>query len=100
GADYSGISKRVGKIRKAMHKANELPGGAFTPGDLRRTVETVLSGRQVSRETRGQLQSHGLDGVQARHYDKHTYMEEKRDALERLHGLLTDDSAAPAPSQE
>ena len=30
---------------------------------------------------RAQLQSHGLGGVQARHYDRHDYMDEKRDAL-------------------
>jgi len=29
------------------------------------------------------LQSHGLGGVQSRHYDRHTYMDEKREALQR-----------------
>lgn len=98
GADYSGISKRIGVIRDAMQQDGELPGGAFTPGDLRRTVETILAGQQVSKDTRGHLQSHGLDGVQARHYDKHTYMVEKRDALEKVYRLLTDSSAEAGSS--
>jgi hypothetical protein len=33
---------------------------------------------------RGHLQSHGLTGVQARHYDGHDYMPEKRKAIEIL----------------
>jgi integrase len=89
GADYSGIFKRVRAVAAAMESAGELPGGSFTPGDLRRTVETVLSGKQVSKEARAHLQSHGLGGVQDRHYDKHTYLSEKRSALNALYRLLT-----------
>ena len=32
--------------------------------------------------------NHHIGGVQARHYNKHKYMEEKRAALEALHRLL------------
>jgi hypothetical protein len=42
----------------------------------------------VSREIRGQLQSHGLTGVQARHYDGHDYMPEKLQALELLFAVI------------
>lgn len=52
------------------------------PRDLRRTAETMLSRLGVSRDVRAQLLSHGLGGVQARHYDQHDYMHEKRAALE------------------
>jgi hypothetical protein len=31
---------------------------------------------------RGEVQSHGLGGVQKRHYDQHDYLEEKRAALQ------------------
>jgi integrase len=51
---------------------------------IRSGVETLLAAEGVSREVRGQLQSHGLTGVQARHYDGHDYMREKRAALEAL----------------
>lgn len=38
----------------------------------------------VSKDIRAQVQSHGLGGIQARHYDRHEYMFEKRAALEQL----------------
>ena len=53
----------------------------FNLRDVRRTVETMLAGMGVSREIRAQLLSHGLGGVQAVHYDRHSYIDEKRAAL-------------------
>ena len=50
--------------------------------DLRRTCETMLAAMGVSSDVRAHLQSHGLGGVQTRHYDRHSYMDEKRKALE------------------
>ena len=50
--------------------------------DLRRTAETMLAAMGVSKDVRAQLLSHGLGGVQGRHYDQHEYMAEKRAALE------------------
>lgn len=35
----------------------------------------------ISKDVRAQVQSHGLGGIQGRHYDKHTYMPEKTAAL-------------------
>jgi hypothetical protein len=43
----------------------------------------MLAGLGVSSDVRAQLQSHGLGGVQTRHYDRHDYMAEKRQALEQ-----------------
>ena len=37
---------------------------------------------------RAHLQSHGLGGVQTRHYDRHSTMDEKRKALELWEGRL------------
>lgn len=51
---------------------------------VRSGVETLLASKGISRDVRGQLQSHGLTGVQARHYDGHDYLAEKRHALELL----------------
>jgi hypothetical protein len=59
-------------------------------GDIRRTVETRLAALGVPQEVRARLQSHGLSGVQARHYDRYTYVAEVRDALLRLFDLLND----------
>ena len=61
----------------------------FSPADLRRTVETRLAAVKIRPVVRAHLQSHGLSGVQTRHYDRHTYLDEKRDALRRLFSLLT-----------
>lgn len=67
--------------------------------DLRRTAETMLAGMGISKDVRAQLLSHGLGGVQGRHYDQHDYMTEKRNALQawadRLQALA-DKKAAPS----
>lgn len=55
----------------------------FQLRDIRRTAETMLASLGVSSDVRAQLQSHGLGGVQQRHYDRHEYMLEKRQALEK-----------------
>jgi hypothetical protein len=89
GAVYATVQHRVRAVVDAMEKAGELEKGPFTVGDLRRTVETRLSAAGVQPSEMAQLQSHGLGGVQQRHYNKHKYLEEKRAALETLHRLLT-----------
>jgi integrase len=64
----------------------------FTARDLRRTCETRLAELGVSKDIRAQLLSHGISGVQAKHYDRWAYLPEKREALARweayLDGLL------------
>ena len=60
----------------------------FQAKRIRSGVETLLASAQVSQDIRGRLQSHGIAGVQARHYDGHDYMSEKRKALTILHRLL------------
>jgi integrase len=73
----------------------------FNLRDIRRTVETMLAGMGVSRETRAQLLSHGLGGVQAVHYDRHSYSAEKRAALvaweAHLEGIMNAEET-PAPN--
>ncbi len=60
----------------------------FQAKRIRSGVETLLASAQVSQDIRGRLQSHGITGVQARHYDGHDYMAEKRRALATLYKLL------------
>jgi len=83
---------RAGEIAKAMK------GEPFNLRDIRRTVETMLAGLGISKDTRAQLLSHGLSGVQAAHYDRHTYADEKRAALNaweaRLESLRTGKKAS------
>lgn len=67
--------KRVAKVYK------EMKSEPFNLRDIRRTCETMLAGMGISKDTRAQLLSHGLSGVQDAHYDKYGYIKEKRAAL-------------------
>ena len=66
----------------------------FQAKRIRSGVETLLASAGVSQDIRGRLQSHGISGVQARHYDGHDYLPEKRKALETLHKLLEQPTAS------
>ncbi len=55
---------------------------------VRSGIETLLAAARVEKQTRGQLQSHGIGGVQDTHYDAHTYLPEKRAALLVLYKTL------------
>ena len=70
----------------AVDAAHALPG--FQAKRIRSGIETLLASARVSSDIRGRLQSHGISGVQARHYDGHDYMDEKLQALETLFRLL------------
>lgn len=43
-------------------------GESFKMRDIRRTVETMLAGLGIRKDTRAQLLSHDIRGVQAAHY--------------------------------
>ena len=75
------VAGLVEEIEKAMQAADELERGPFSMRDLRRTAETHMAALGISSDVRAQIQSHGLGGIQARHYDRHDYMPEKRAAL-------------------
>jgi integrase len=76
------LSNLVNEISSEMVKEKEA-AGPFQLRDVRRTVETMLAGLKVSSDVRAQLQSHGLGGVQQRHYNRHEYSLEKKAALEK-----------------
>lgn len=86
---YDVFRGALDRVVDEMGAAGELEGPRFTPGDLRRTVETRLAAAGYSEEVRGHVQSHGLSGVQKRHYNKYEYDAEKRGAIMALYALLT-----------
>jgi hypothetical protein len=86
------------RVRTAMLQAGEITE-RFTLGDIRRSVETFLQGCGVPVEVRAHIQSHGLSGVQQRHYAKHDFMEDKLQAL-RLLWALVDGPAEEADRTE
>jgi integrase len=76
------ISVLVKEIAKEMVNEKEARE-PFQLRDLRRTVETMLASLKVSSDVRAHLQSHGLGGIQHRHYDRYSYTLEKIQALEK-----------------
>jgi integrase len=93
------LNDMVKRIQKDMEAANELEGGAFTAGTIRATIETRLAAKpyRVSSDVLAQLLSHGLGGVQARHYQHHGFHEEKLEALEMLQRMV---EGQPEPSAQ
>jgi len=76
----------IGKTVPAKKRAGVDP---FQGRDIRRSVETRLQALGVSREIRAQLLSHGrTTGVQQKHYERHDYLIEKAQALDKLEGHL------------
>jgi Phage integrase family len=87
----SAVSKWVHSCSQEMLKAEreeDRVESSFCFGDLRRTIETILSEHGVTEQLCAHLQSHGLTGVQIRHYNKYSYLKEKREILEMWEMLL------------
>ena len=85
------VAALVEEIEKAMLAEGELERGPFSMRDLRRTAETHMAALGISSDVRAQIQSHGLGGIQARHYDRHDYLPEKRSALDQWAQRFTGD---------
>lgn len=77
------LSRRVSEL------SVDLGGAPFTLRDLRRTCETEMATLGFSSDLRAQLLSHGLGGIQAKHYNRHDFMAEKAAALVAWEGHLT-----------
>ena len=84
----SQFRSRVKTVCAAMLEADEVTE-RFTPGDLRRTVETRLTAAGVTSDTLKHLLSHGFGNVQDRHYQRYEFQAEKLAALVTLHTLMT-----------
>ena len=80
---YSGLTmETASKLVREISKKQEAEGAEpYGWRDLRRTCETMLAKMGISKDLRAQIQSHGLSGIQDKHYDKHDYINEKRAAL-------------------
>jgi len=86
------LSSAVQEISIAMVHA-EHSQSPFRGGDIRRTIETMLAETlHISKDTRAQLLSHGLSGVQDRHYDKGLHLDVKRVALRAWNDFVADQS--------
>jgi hypothetical protein len=75
------MARAIAAALLAKPRAQRIVRESFQLRDIRRTCETALARMGVSKDMRAQIQSHGLGGIQARHYDRHDYMPEKATAL-------------------
>jgi integrase len=92
---FSGFGKSKCRLDDAMLAA--LRAGAPEPGkvtlapwrlhDLRRTAKTLMQRAGVRPDISERVLGHIISGVEGT-YDRYDYLEEKRDALERLEKLL------------
>ena len=99
GADRKKVGDMVKSMACRMVEAREI-SEPFTLGALRSTVATQLAAAGVQSDTLAQLLSHGLSGVQWRHYNRHDYHAEKLAALEKLRALMTEAPATVASLDE
>ncbi len=91
------VNKLDGGLRRVRAALEKMGVEAFTPHDLRRTVETGMAISKVPKEYRDRVLNHVDSSVGGKHYNMHDYADEKRDALEkwvrRLDMLLETDPA-------
>ena len=89
--DISYIQKNVRTISAEMVRSGEV-NEPFSAGTIRATIESRLIARpyNVTSDVLAQLLSHGLGGVQQRHYQHHDFFDEKLEALVKLYSMVTD----------
>jgi integrase len=75
-------------IADARAKAGREPMPHWTLHDLRRTARSLMSRAGVASDHAERALGHVMAGVR-KTYDRHEYLDEKRDAFERLAGLVS-----------
>jgi integrase len=101
---YSGFGKSKAALDKAvlaeMRKQTKIdakvePLPNWTLHDLRRTAKTLMVRAGVRPDISERVLGHVINGVEGT-YDRHSYAEEKRDALEKLASMVDRILAAPS----
>jgi integrase len=78
------FSKAISRYREENPKFNP-----FVARDIRRTCKTLMGELGISKEIRDRLQNHALNDVSSKHYDRYSYLPEKREALRKWESRLT-----------
>jgi integrase len=78
------FSKAIARFREDNPKFNP-----FVARDIRRTCKTLMGELGISKEIRDRLQNHALNDVSSKHYDRYSYLQEKKDALRKWENKLT-----------
>lgn len=88
---FSGFSKAKRELDAAIAKLRKAEGRAKMPRwtlhDLRRTARSLMSRAKVPADHAERVLGHVIGGVRET-YDRYEYLDEKRDALEKLAGLV------------
>ena len=88
---FSGFSKAKARLDEELSKLRKEHGKKPMPDwrlhDLRRTARSLMSRANVTSDTAERVLGHALSGVRGV-YDRHAYLAEKREALERLGSLV------------
>jgi integrase len=96
---FSGFSKAKRELDKEITKARKAekrdPMPEWTLHDLRRTARSLMSRAKVPADHAERVLGHVIGGVRET-YDRHEYLDEKRDALEKLAALVEIILAGPA----
>jgi integrase len=89
---FSGFSKAKAALDKVVAELRVAEGRKPMPPwvlhDLRRTARSLMSRAGVSADIAERVLGHVIPGVRGV-YDRHSFIEEKRDALERLAHLMS-----------
>lgn len=88
---FSGFSKAKGQLDRVIARERKAAGlkamPKWTLHDLRRTGRSLMSRAGVPGDVSEMVLGHVIPGIR-RVYDRHSYITEKRDALEKLAGLI------------
>jgi Phage integrase family. len=91
GKAFSGYSKPKAALDEAVldaaQKIGAEPPSNWTLHDLRRTARTLMSAEKVPSEIAERVLGHAVGDIEAT-YNRHRYEDEKREALEKLAGLV------------
>jgi integrase len=89
---FSGFSKAKTELDKAIadirEKAGRPPMANWVLHDLRRTARTLMSRAKVLPDNAERCLGHVIGGVRET-YDHHSFLEEKRDAFEKLAAMVS-----------
>jgi integrase len=73
-------------IQRFIEAHQEIP--RFIPRDIRRTFKTLAGDAGVSKEMRDRLQNHSKSDVSSKHYDRYSYLPERRAAMAKWETYL------------
>jgi integrase len=94
--NFSGAKRALDNAINAQRTSDGLkPMPPWRFHDLRRTARSLMSRAGVSTDIAERVLGHVMPGVRGV-YDRHAYLDEKRDALERLSALVTKITNPPA----